>query len=649
MFKKEIVIASVIFSLCITPKSTQASEKLDPDQALYDQGIAFRNAKKYDQARDCFSAVTLSEDQTLSIKAMHNMGFIADKNKRSKEAYHWFIKANETSLTLKGTSFRPSANNLKKLKEKHPSPDYFKITQEERCSTPLLLEDLTDIIAGLYENKGRSYTVEGAYPLIAWSQGKQEDGTLISAVTPEQNISSLQENKDLPLLSLHDVPCAASTKGYVRFSYRFYPTIIQRPGPVEGYEFHLERPLLPWDTLQIHSSHTSINSNSQLYLTCFYTSSFPLASQCEADYMQAQDGNSAYFSVVRQMEEENRSSENGLQPHSNQDFLALLDNPDLDPRDKTLIRLKYKIIKDNIVEDCQDILRDNTTTPYNFSEAIKTLIYIHIYIHKKPLDSPGNQVLSAIERFLESPKLRAGTRIHSLHTLAFFYNNTEISTHKTHARRLFERILAEPLINNVPYFDTIVSNIYCKLGVLYQSGKGGVKDLKIAGKFFQNAGDLGSVGGALCAGVLLRDGFNGQAPNFHEALRYLKKAANLGSANGANDAGVILWNSEPPKVSEALQYYKLAAELGSADGACNAGFLLSDGWDNPEPNVPEALIYFKKAAYLGSADGAFNAGALLYNGWKGQTPNLQEALIYFEKAEALGHTQAEALIASLRS
>lgn len=111
MIKKILILC---FGFFINP--TYASGNLQrSDQEFYDDGVMFRKAGNYNEAKKCFSAAVFSKDDMLIVKALYNLGHISYLEERIQDASLWFFQSNEAHKALHKTVFQPAVKGSQKL------------------------------------------------------------------------------------------------------------------------------------------------------------------------------------------------------------------------------------------------------------------------------------------------------------------------------------------------------------------------------------------------------------------------------------------------------------------------------------------------------------------------------------------------------
>ncbi len=169
------------------------------------------------------------------------------------------------------------------------------------ATSPLTI-DLVNIMSDSYVYEGNAYsTILPNNALPFWFEGKDNAETIIEERTGQRNMNAVQR---LPfsLLVVNDTPFEspitkdADGQAFGRFQCFFYPTVIARPGALEGYEFFLERPLLPGESLRSPPSTEEITECQEKYKSAYIRLPIGLYSPQEVTFMENQEAVSAYLS-----------------------------------------------------------------------------------------------------------------------------------------------------------------------------------------------------------------------------------------------------------------------------------------------------------------------------------------------------------------
>jgi len=603
----------------------------------YNKAIALRKANELKKARPLFASIAVG-DSLFTIKALHNLGSIANKQKQYTEAYAWFKKANQKSIILNHEPFSPSLKNMKTLENNYESTGELQKIHKNNFAPIVKCCDITDVAAGMFEFEAQRYTSDQTYPVIAWMQGKTSSGETISEETAEKNLDALRasEHSASPLLRLNILPYLSPEKGMVRFSYYFNPIIMCRPCEISGYEFHLNRPLLPWDELTSPPTDHNKKEAIKEYLEYYSVPHFPIASQEEAHYMQRQDKESAYASIVQCVKESPYFDGDNLYELWKRYVLAFLDLKQLgiDSEDRDLfdiINIYYNTTESAYekLSFFHSPLEKPEVSPYNFMQSIKMMAILL----KENYDK--KYALSLLNTHLNSPKINRASKFIVL-AQSIDLQDSDITLKYQILLKIIDILDESPLsFREQNIYINAILNVAI---LLYHGFDGQDPNPSEALKYYKQAADIGEIKGAWHAGRMLYNGFDGQAPNPSEAFKYFKLAADLGHDISTHNIGILFqqgFDGQAPDLYKALSYFKIAASLGNREAANNAAYLLWNGFKEESPNPSEALKYFIRGAELGHSVNAIIAGSILYNGFKGQSPSPSKALKYFKQAADL--------------
>jgi hypothetical protein len=143
------------------------------------------------------------------------------------------------------------------------------------------------------------------------------------------------------------------------------------------------------------------------------------------------------------------------------------------------------------------------------------------------------------------------------------------------------------------------------LGLLYESGNGVPKDVKLADDLYAKAADRGSLDGKTNLANALIYG-TGIERDMARALELLKSASADGSALATYNLGALAVAGGAARANEALEKFRRAAVLGDPRGYRAAAALLNDGFGMPKDAAGAADELLRAVA---SDDGAM-AGEL---------------------------------------
>jgi hypothetical protein len=129
------------------------------------------------------------------------------------------------------------------------------------------------------------------------------------------------------------------------------------------------------------------------------------------------------------------------------------------------------------------------------------------------------------------------------------------------------------------------------LGLLYESGNGVPKDVKMADDLYAKAADRGSLDGKTNLANALIYG-TGVERDMARALELLKSASADGSALATYNLGALALAGGAARANEALEQFRHAAVLGDPRGYRAAAALLNDGFGMPKdsPGAADELL-----------------------------------------------------------
>lgn len=166
------------------------------------------------------------------------------------------------------------------------------------------------------------------------------------------------------------------------------------------------------------------------------------------------------------------------------------------------------------------------------------------------------------------------------------------------------------------------------IGVMYQTGRGVIKDTKEAMTWFHRAADHGDPDGNYAISIRYMIGY-GSPHDLAKGLEYLQKAADGGSASAQYDLGLNyqMGQNVEKNLSKAASLFRQAAELGNVE----AQFALAQMYANGEGVIKNNIESYKWMAVIcGMAD----AGGPIYNGAKHALASLAKQMTSAETDQA---------------
>ncbi|MCO7197720.1 SEL1-like repeat protein [Pseudoalteromonas sp. OANN1] len=184
------------------------------------------------------------------------------------------------------------------------------------------------------------------------------------------------------------------------------------------------------------------------------------------------------------------------------------------------------------------------------------------------------------------------------------------------------------------------ADAHCKLGVIYEQGKGVAQSDKKAVEYFQLAAEQGDARAQCNLGVMYRQG-KGVAQSDEKAVEYYRLAAEQGNANAQCSLGIMYEFGQGVAQSDekAVEYYRLAAEQGNARGQCYLGVMYRQGKGVAQSDE-KAVEYFQLAAEQGDARAQCNLG-VMYEYGQGVAQSDEKAVEYYRLAAEQGNANAQ--------
>ena len=139
-----------------------------------------------------------------------------------------------------------------------------------------------------------------------------------------------------------------------------------------------------------------------------------------------------------------------------------------------------------------------------------------------------------------------------------------------------------------------------KVGELYENGKGVVRDMNEAVKYYMKAAKAGSAEAQFTMGVLYYEG-SGVKRDLEESFEWFRSAAMQGLAQAQHNLGNAYRAGEGAErdYDLALEWYHKAAMQGYAPAAHNLGAMAGNGEGTPQ-NYAEAYKWLLLSEQLGN-------------------------------------------------
>ena len=166
------------------------------------------------------------------------------------------------------------------------------------AAPPVTVADLTDLMGGLFDYEGQDYTLAGHCfdSLVQFTQGNFTQVDRAGA----RNLGAMNDHGKFELVCLTPEGFQSpNDPANAAFEYVFFPTLLGRPGPVDGFPVTLERPKMLGESLTEYSE-AELEEVTQAYLAS-QGDVLPLLldSQAEVDYMNHLQEGSAYIASER--------------------------------------------------------------------------------------------------------------------------------------------------------------------------------------------------------------------------------------------------------------------------------------------------------------------------------------------------------------
>ena len=204
---------------------------------------------------------------------------------------------------------------------------------------------------------------------------------------------------------------------------------------------------------------------------------------------------------------------------------------------------------------------------------------------------------------------------------------------------------AEVLANIRRHVEDEVPEAIMHLATQYLYGRNGiVKNLKKAAKILKRAVELGNVE-AMCRLGSMYEAGKGVKIDKKKALRLFRMGADRGDPISQNALANMIYDIETgdgDKV-EAKRLWELGAAQGYAKAEYNLGILL-DG----EQNYEEAFMHYKRAAERKYMNAQYNLGYCFEHG-EGTAVDLAEAAKWYARALSQGDKGAQEALDRVRA
>ena len=188
-----------------------------------------------------------------------------------------------------------------------------------------------------------------------------------------------------------------------------------------------------------------------------------------------------------------------------------------------------------------------------------------------------------------------------------------------------------------------------QLGIIFQSGKGFIKEDKITSfKWFEKAAEQGYPLAQLDLAIMYSRG-EGVEKDPKKAFEWLCKAANQGEVTSQAILGIIYTRGKEVEkdVKKAFEWFEKAANQGFTLAQYKLGKRYTDG-QGVEKDPKKALEWYKKAAEQGDLQSQYILGDM-YSCGKGVEKDDEQAFKWYKKAAEKGYRVAEYILGDMYS
>jgi TPR repeat protein len=185
--------------------------------------------------------------------------------------------------------------------------------------------------------------------------------------------------------------------------------------------------------------------------------------------------------------------------------------------------------------------------------------------------------------------------------------------------------------------DKIISELYSKKPVIDECyAKIDTGDIKSALTLCRQAAEQGDAGAQFYLGVMFNIG-KGKLKDDKQAVYWFTKAAEQGNAVAQTNIGLMIYNGQGTLKDDkqAVYWFTKAAEQGNAVAQTNIGLMIYNGQGTLKDDK-QAVYWFTKAAEQGNAVAQFNLG-FMFSGGLGTPKDNVMAYVWWNIAAAQGH------------
>ncbi|GBC31259.2 kinase-like domain-containing protein [Rhizophagus irregularis DAOM 181602=DAOM 197198] len=184
------------------------------------------------------------------------------------------------------------------------------------------------------------------------------------------------------------------------------------------------------------------------------------------------------------------------------------------------------------------------------------------------------------------------------------------------------------------------------VGLCYETGRGTVKDEKLAFKYYEKIANMNYASGLVKIGYFYDNGI-GTSVNYQKALELYKQAANLGSSMAQHNLAVTYENGDGVDIDygKAFELYYQAANSGNGLALNNLALMYYDGKGvdidyGVDVDYEKAKELYYQAANSGNSS-AQNNLAYMYEYGKGTEEDINQAIYWYKKSANQGFQLAK--------
>ncbi|KAI8908448.1 hypothetical protein EDD86DRAFT_207720 [Gorgonomyces haynaldii] len=179
----------------------------------------------------------------------------------------------------------------------------------------------------------------------------------------------------------------------------------------------------------------------------------------------------------------------------------------------------------------------------------------------------------------------------------------------------------------------------CKLGQLYEYGRGVQKDTKEAFKIYQRGAKQGNPSAQYNLGYCYETG-TGVIKDDREAFDWYEKAAQQNHASALRNLGLLFHRGIgcPQNLDKAFSYLMRSAQLNKPSAQYWVGYCYEQGLGTRQ-DYAQAVNWYEQAAVKGDILAQNNYAFCLKSG-KGVGTDFEKAMLWFEKAASQGNPTA---------